>query len=71
MTIRVVQQLSPKRFEVMMDDTVRDYLDLDAIEMHASLGEQITWDVAAPRSMARTMARGTMHPFAAAGEMDK
>jgi hypothetical protein len=64
MTIRVVQQLSPKRFEVMMDDTVRDYLDLDAIEMHASLGEQITWDVPRPRMMAR----GTMHPFAALGD---
>lgn len=61
MTIRVVQQLSPKRFEVLMDETVRDYLDLDAIEMHASLGEQITWDVRKPRSLAR----GTMQPFAA------
>jgi hypothetical protein len=48
----------------MMDDTVRDYLDLDAIEMHASLGEQITWDVPRPRMMAR----GTMHPFAALGD---
>ena len=50
MQIRVIQQLRHDRYEVILDGFFREYFDVPALARQESLGSEVTWEVAKPRS---------------------